>query len=263
MNIFKRILAIISIAALCVSGTALAEEASPITARDYLGEWVDLNGIRNIDIQERKDGEGYTVHVRMEVSDGIKYGYIAWTYGCIFNEESRALKSLSRITSAGDYDPAGEEEITDTNSNFTDAAFFFDEEGRLIWSDEAEGLDDGMVFQRTPGWNFVGEWQDERVTIGIFETRAGYEVTAAASGNAFARTVWLYTCDYDTETDSLISNGEIAERYDYAYDENQAYSQTLVYSDGKAVFSLDQDGFLIWRDQKENAGEGLRFEKGF
>ena len=101
------------------------------------------------------------------------------------------------------------------------------------------------------------------MTIGIFETRAGYEVTAAASGNAFARTVWLYTCDYDTETDSLISNGEIAERYDYAYDENQAYSQTLVYSDGKAVFSLDQDGFLIWRDQKENAGEGLRFEKGF
>ena len=33
----------------------------------------------------------------------------------------------------------------------------------------------------------------------------------------------------------------------------------VVYEDGKAVFSLDAEGCLIWQDQNENAGEGLRF----
>ena len=33
------------------------------------------------------------------------------------------------------------------------------------------------------------------------------------------------------------------------------------YEDGQAKFFLDADGKLIWQDEKENAGDGMRFEE--
>ena len=39
MNIFRKILAVAVIAALCVGGIALAEEEATVTAHDFLGEW--------------------------------------------------------------------------------------------------------------------------------------------------------------------------------------------------------------------------------
>ena len=33
----------------------------------------------------------------------------------------------------------------------------------------------------------------------------------------------------------------------------------MVYDDGVAEFSFDDEGCIIWKDENENAGEGLQF----
>ena len=86
-------------------------------------------------------------------------------------------------------------------------------------------------------------------------------MTVTGSGGAFSGAYWAYTCDYDEETDSLVSNGEVASMIEYTYSEDgEDYSEELIYDDGEAVFSLDDAGNLIWDDRKENAGEGRTFE---
>ena len=49
-------------------------------------------------------------------------------------------------------------------------------------------------------------------------------------------------------------------RTEWVYDDNgEVTSAKTVYDDGVAAFSLDEEGNLIWEDQKENAGEGMKF----
>ena len=50
-------------------------------------------------------------------------------------------------------------------------------------------------------------------------------------------------------------------RTDLVYsEESELPAYTIVYEDGQATFSLDEEGHLIWTDEKENAGEGMLFE---
>ena len=273
MKGIRRIISIMVIAALCLSGTVLAEEAAEITAHDFLGEWVDLNGIRNIDITTHGEEEvdGYVVNVTMDTFDGEKYGYIVWAYGCVYDEETHTLKSLSRVTGVGDFEPDSEEEITDVNFEYFDAAFYFNDDGMLVWDDQGEGLDDGMQFQHTIGWvdpdyvgpghHFVGDWNAERMTITVEETMDGYEVVVFASGSAFDGAYWVYTCYYDEETDSLISDGLLAEKHEYANSEDgEDYTDELIYDDDEAMFRLNEEGQLLWYEKNENAGEGRVFD---
>ena len=267
----RRILAILTAAAMLVSGAALAEEAA-VTAHDYLGEWVDLNGIRTVDITQREEGDGFLAKVHMEVYEDDQYSYQAWDYSCVWDEESRTLRSVSRATGRGEYMPGSREEITGIDFEYGDAEFFFNDESMLVWSDEGEGVDDGMVFEHTIGWvdpdyvgpghHFVGDWNDGRVTVSVTETTQGYHVFAEGTSSAFEGCYWIYECDYDPDTDSLVTNGEMAEKYNISYGEDgEEFTQELAYDDGEASFRINEEGKLVWTDGKENAGEGRAFEK--
>ena len=167
MDIIKKIAAIILVAALCLGGAALAEETPGVTPEDFMGEWVDLDGTCRIEIAEHMAEEsvdGYVVNVHMPVIAEESYSYVTWAYGCVWDDETQTLKSISRVTGKGDYEPDSEEEITDSNLDYTAAAFSFDKEGRLTWNDENESADDGLRFKRPIGWGesayagFQGEW---------------------------------------------------------------------------------------------------------
>ena len=95
MSKTKIILAIMVIVALCVGSVVMAEEAATVTAHDYLGEWVDQDGTTNIDITARDEGDGYIVNIQMDVEgeDGT-YTYVVWAYGCVYDEETHAMKSM-------------------------------------------------------------------------------------------------------------------------------------------------------------------------
>ncbi len=270
MRTIKTILAIMMIAALLVGGMALAEEVPSVTARDYLGEWVDQNGTTNIDITARDEGDGYIANVHLDVFDEVdNTTYIEWAYACVYDEGSRTLKCFSRVTGTGNYEPDSEDEITDINNEYEDAEFRFDENGMLVWDDKGLEEDDGMLFEHTIGWkdpdyvgpghHFVGEWNDERVTVYIEETMEDYQVAVVGSGSATDGAIWTYTCDYDAGTDSLVSNGKVATKVNYTYVDAKNSTEELVYEDGEAVFSLNGEGLLVWDDKKEQAGEGRAF----
>ena len=274
MDIIKKIAVIILAAALCLGSAALAEETPGVTPEDFMGEWVDLDGTCRIEIAEHMAEEsvdGYVVNVHMPVIAEESYSYVTWAYGCVWDDETQTLKSISRFMGKGDYEPGSEEEITDSNLDYTAAAFSFDEEGRLAWNDENESADDGLRFVRPIGWGeeympaeaaaFEGVWQCDRATIAMDWEEEGFKVLITWGSSAWEHTEWEYSCFYHDEDHTLVSM-PFGTRTEVVYDENgEQTSATEVYNDGEAVFSLDEEGKLIWLDEKENAGDGMRFEK--
>ena len=129
-------------------------------------------------------------------------------------------------------------------------------EGLIVGGDEWEG--DAYA---GPAQHLAGEWADERATLTVEEYPEYCIVTVIGSNSATDGSMWLYSCVYDEETDSLVSQEDAGIRIDYAYDESGAYSEQVVYENGSAVFTLDSDGYLLWDDKTEQAGEGHRFEK--
>lgn len=138
------------------------------------------------------------------------------------------------------------------------------EDLRLIWTDD-DHAEQEVVFARADAAgaaaDFLGEWNDDRVSATIDARAGGYMVTIAGANGASDSTMWQYTCAYDEETDSLVSDGEIATKVDIHFDEAGNSSEEVVYEDGEASFRIDNEGRLVWDDRKENAGEGRAFER--
>ncbi len=273
MSIIRKILAALVTLALLLACAALAEEEPAVTSADFLGEWVDQDGTCNIEIEEHGDEEidGCIVTVCMSVIDGENYGYVVWAYGCVWDDEVQALKSISRVTGEGDYEPDSEENITDINYEYTDAEFYFDDAGLLIWSDSGLEADDGLAFERTIGWDgeampegaaaFDGDWQCDRASIAMYWEEEGFKVLIRWGSSAWEHTEWEYSCFYDEENNTLVSM-PFGTRTDCVYgDDGELASATEVYNDGAAAFALTEEGFLTWDDEKENAGDGMLFER--
>ena len=73
-------------------------------------------------------------------------------------------------------------------------------------------------------------------------------------------TEWEYSCLYQADDNSLAAM-PTGIRTDVVYgDDGEVASYQTVYEDGDAVFTLDEDGFLLWKDLKEDAGKDMRFE---
>ena len=207
MDIIKKIAAIILAAALCLGGAALAEETPGVTPEDFMGEWVDLDGTCNIDITEHTDGEiidGYVVNVHMPVIAEESYSYVTWAYGCVWDDETQTLKSISRVTGKGDYEPDSEEEITDINYEYSDTAFYF-KDGMLIWDDKNETADDGMRFDKLPeepavlSFATIGEAMASEGFTGVIGGDDQHYVVAMEKDGAYIRLV----ADLDDEARRL------------------------------------------------------------
>ena len=108
---------------------------------------------------------------------------------------------------------------------------------------------------------FEGEWQCDRATASVYWEEEGFKVLITWGSSAWEHTEWQYSCYYHEEDNKLVAV-PFGIRTEYVYgDDGELVSATDIYDDGEAVFSLDEKGYLIWQDQKDNAGEGMRFEK--
>ncbi len=108
---------------------------------------------------------------------------------------------------------------------------------------------------------FEGVWQCDRASIAVDREEEGFKVLITWGSSAWEHTEWQYSCYYKDE-DQTLAAVPFGTRTDFVYgDDGGIVSATEIYQDGEAVFSLDAEGYLIWQDQKENAGEGMRFEK--
>ena len=107
---------------------------------------------------------------------------------------------------------------------------------------------------------YSSEWADNFTSAKIYAEGDHWRVWVTSSDGA---TEWDYCCRYDEEQKTLVSMDEpINVKTEVRIDEEGSeIGRTEVYSDGKAVFSLNTEGKLIWTDEKENAGSGFAFEK--
>ena len=108
---------------------------------------------------------------------------------------------------------------------------------------------------------YSGIWQCDRASIEIDWEEDGYRVFIEWSNSAWEHTEWQYSCFYHEEDNTLVSM-PFGLRTDVVYTEDSDEpSYTDIYDDGQATFFLDEDGHLIWQDEKEDAGKDMHFER--
>lgn len=108
---------------------------------------------------------------------------------------------------------------------------------------------------------FEGAWQCGRATLEMYWEELGFKVLIRWGGSAWDVAEWEYSCFYNEENNTIESM-PFGLRTDLVYGDNgEVVSSTEIYDDGEATFALTEDGFLTWDDMKENAGEGMLFEK--
>ncbi len=109
--------------------------------------------------------------------------------------------------------------------------------------------------------NYSGIWVSDRASAEIVWEEEGYRVRIEWASSAWETTEWEYSCYYNVEENTILSV-PFGTRTDLVYDDNgEEVSATVIYEDGIAGFFIDEDGLMIWQDEKENAGEGLQFER--
>ena len=109
--------------------------------------------------------------------------------------------------------------------------------------------------------NYSGVWQCDRASIEINWEEEGYRVFIEWSSSALEHTEWQYSCFYHEEDNTLVSM-PFGLKTDVVYTEgSDEPAYTDIYDDGQATFSLDEDGRLIWQDEKEDAGKDMHFER--
>ena len=103
---------------------------------------------------------------------------------------------------------------------------------------------------------FMGKGQVDTATCSIENIGSGFTITIKQGSAANGQTTWTYVDCY-IHGDDMVSDGTGTK----TVPDEQGGSDQTEYTDGSATCSIDKDGKLIWKDKKEDAGKGLKFDK--
>ena len=103
---------------------------------------------------------------------------------------------------------------------------------------------------------FMGSWQAGRASLEIQNVGGGFVATINWASSATESTSWEYVCEIEGDQMVCSGNGTKTE-----VDTDDDGNEVVVYTDGSATFSINKHGQLTWKDHKENAGKGLKFDK--
>ena len=254
----KRIIAVLTALAMLLTLTAaLAEEETAPAYEDehpgvlaYSSVWVSEDMSTWAEIGCLYDGMEALL-VRMTGEDT----FTSWEYLPLFDDETGSLKADNGMKADN---TAEGEMITDSEYAYEDgvATFSLDEQGHLIWADEKEDAGAGLEFIKIG--NFVGDYVCDRASISIRWTGERYAVDVEWGDSAEVTYNWVMGGDYSAADDTLpvqglcqkltfLENGEIDPEADTEEKEVSA------------VFSFNDDGFLIWTSPDGQA-DGMLFE---
>lgn len=195
--------------------------------------------------------------VHIETFDG-GYESNKWAYLCTYDEHHQALVASNngtKTTYTYDFDTDCETESMAYQNGR--AVFTLQPDGCLKWLDETEHAGEDFLFTKMGG--FSGIWHCENISIDFYLTGGTCRCTVSENDGDQLITQWTYYCKYDSESGNLISDNTGIKEVLIAYDEEAIYDEA--YADGSAVFSINSDGYLLWNDQKENAGANFLFTK--
>lgn len=245
------------IAALLVIGLALptqagtaAEDQTGIPLFDSL--WGTEQAMADI---RYSDGVFY---VCVEVFDHGEE-WTEWYYRCGYDAETETLKSDDQGVKQNCFYDDMTDTVTITREYENgSAAFSIDENGRLIWNDRTE--DAGRVFCLTKMGRFEGNWECKDVSITFDAYEGFYRCTIIRNDGQDKTTEWTCFCLYDPKSSAAVSDS--VSKAIYAGDseeDGEDIDCESVYEDGTAVFAIDGNGCLIWKDPQENTGDGCAF----
>ena len=98
-----------------------------------------------------------------------------------------------------------------------------------------------------------GDWRTE-----VYDEDGGLKLMIIHKLDGGKRDIWEYAAALNEESDALTA---VPLGLHYREDTVTLGWDVTYYEDGDAVFTLSEDGKLLWKDLKEDAGKGLAFEK--
>ena len=243
------------------SYTAIPEEEE---VDPYLsGTWLEKDTQFTQMIISRNEGRGWDVEITSPLTHGA-YQFVATVYQDCFQDAFLYDKGkLFELAADGTH---GEPAVVGATGSLQ---FQMSNDGLvLVWVRD-ENPDEVIVFERAEeepepmpegADAFSGVWVCGRASIEMVWEEEGFRVFISWGSSAWEHSEWQYSCYYHPENNSLVSL-PFGIRTDIAYGNNgEIASEKVIYEDGEATFTLDEEGHLIWQDEKEDAGKDMRFE---
>lgn len=253
----KKLVAMIMVLVMLLAVAAFAEDEEfapmPEEATGYEGKWICDRASMEVVWEE----EGFRVFIQWGSSASES---TEWSYSCFYNAKNNSMESMPTGTRTEIvYNDSGEIESFNEAYNDGEATFALDEEGYLIWHDEKEDAGKDMRFEKVDLYS--GAWICGRASMEIALEDSGYKVFISWPSGAAEVSEWEYSCVYSFVSDALEAM-PFGIRTDLIYGEDgEIASSNVIYEDGEATFSLDENGYLLWQDAKEDAGKDMRFER--
>lgn len=126
----------------------------------------------------------------------------------------------------------------------------------------AEDAEEKTYAQEHPGvMRYDGYWvsEDALTLIEIGVRLDGVEMVIYRTPGQKEFTSWEYLLTYDDATGTLHSDNGMKSTNTVQEDGELGSSSVYAYDDGQADFSISEEGRLIWKDLKEDAGAGQTF----
>ena len=119
------------------------------------------------------------------------------------------------------------------------------------------------VPQTEAGKKFESDWAIAGGLAQIVYEEEGYRVMLEITKDDGTGATWEYSCYYHEDTDCLASVSSSRINYKLDPDTGDKISEETVYEgldeEKCTEFTIDKDGFLIWKDGHDDAGAGLKF----
>ncbi len=119
------------------------------------------------------------------------------------------------------------------------------------------------VPQPEAGKKFENDWAIAGGLAQIVYEEEGYRVMLDIAKDDGTGSIWEYSCYYHEDTDCLSSVSSSRTNYGIDPETNEKIIGETVYEgldeETGTEFTIDADGFLIWKDGHDDAGAGLKF----
>lgn len=119
------------------------------------------------------------------------------------------------------------------------------------------------VPQTEAGKKFESDWAIPGGLVEIDYEEVGYRVMVEIAKDDGTGATWEYSCYYHEDTDCLSSVSSSRTNFKINPDNGEKVIGETVYEgideEKGTEFTIDKDGFLIWKDGHDDAGAGLKF----
>ena len=259
----KKLIALFLVLCLSVAVmSAFAEEGAEKTYADehpgvlaFDSYWV--SGDAKVRIDAGHTDDGYEIVVTAMTGENT---FNSWEYLLTYDEETKSLVADGTgMKSANVFDETGT--ITDSRYEYEDgsARFFINEKDQLCWADEKESTFEATVFNRIGRFPGVYTCDQAKLKVNWAGEDLIYDAWLDIPESASQTWSWSFSGNYDPAANNLVLNG-CRLLYTYKADGELDHDADQLEEEVTAVFTFDEEGYLVCTESTDPAIMGIRFE---